>query len=50
MSNVTVDDQNNISLKVHSWGQIMPVPQMGTVSVDSFCKNYYGFVAAKPPA
>lgn len=39
----------NISLKVHSWGAIMPVPAMGTMSVDTFLKNYYGYVAAVPP-
>jgi len=49
MSNVTVDASNNISLKVHSWGKIMPVPQMGTMSADTFCKSYYGYVAATPP-
>lgn len=49
MSKVTADSSNNISFKVHSWGNIMPVPQMATVSVDNFRKNYYGIVAAKPP-
>ena len=50
MSDVSVDASDNISLKVHSWGAIMPVPQLGTVSTSIFCKNYYGYVAAKPPA
>jgi hypothetical protein len=40
----------NVSLKVHSWGKIMPIPALGTMSVDTFLKNYYGYVAAKPPA
>jgi hypothetical protein len=50
MNNVTVDASNNVSLKVHSWGKIMPVPELGTVSASVFCKNYYGYVVAKPPA
>ncbi len=50
MSDVTVDASNNVSLKVHSWGAIMPVPELGVASSSTFCKNYYGYVAATPPA
>jgi len=39
----------NISLKVHSYGMFMPVPATGTMSVETFLKNYYGYVAAVPP-
>jgi hypothetical protein len=49
MSDVTVDTSNNLSMKVHSWGKIMPIPAQGTMSVNTFLKNYYGFVSAKPP-
>jgi len=37
----------NISCRVFSWGDSMPVPESGKLSVDNFLKNYYGFVAAK---
>lgn len=48
MSDVTVAANDNISLKVHSWGKIMPIPELATVSMSTFLKNYYGYVAAKP--
>ncbi len=39
---------DDFSTKVHSWGKIMPVPAIGTMKLDTFLKNYYGYVAAKP--
>jgi hypothetical protein len=41
-------DKDDFTTKVHSWGAIMPVPAVGTMKVDVFLKNYYGYVAAKP--
>ncbi len=33
---------------VHSWGKIMPIPELGTMTLKVFLRNYYGYVAAKP--
>ena len=33
---------------VHSWGNIMPIPELGTMTLNVFLRNYYGYVAAKP--
>ena len=38
----------NISFRVHSWGKIVSVPSAGTLKLDDFEKNYYGYVSAKP--
>ena len=37
-----------ISIRVFSWGRICMVPPTGTLDVDHFCRNFYGFVAALP--
>ena len=50
MSGVSVDAAKNLSLKVQTWGVVKSVPGVGTLSASLFCRNYYGFVAARPPA
>jgi hypothetical protein len=45
---VTITKSDDLETNVHSWGAIMPVPAVGTMKVDVFLKNYYGYVAAKP--
>ena len=37
-----------ISFKVWYWGQLWTIPSTGTLSVDDFRKNYYGYVSAQP--
>lgn len=44
---VTVTGEN-VSLKVHSWGSIYTLPQVGTCSISDMLKNYYGYVSGKP--
>jgi hypothetical protein len=43
---ITIDG-GNIRLDVFSWGDIVNVPEAGTLPVSDFLKNYYGFVAVK---
>jgi hypothetical protein len=37
---------DNIAVKVYSWGKIYEVPPQGTLPVDSFSRNFYGYVSA----
>jgi hypothetical protein len=39
----------SVFINVYTWGDIVRVPQTGTLTMDDFCKNYYGFVAAASP-
>jgi hypothetical protein len=39
---------STISFKVWYWGGLFTVPDVGTLSVDDFEKNYYGYVSAQP--
>jgi hypothetical protein len=43
---------NALSVNVYTWGDIRRVPAAGTLSVDQFCRNFYGYVSAfsAPPA
>ena len=38
----------NISMEVHSWGDKMRIPENGALAVNTFLKNYYGYVAGLP--
>lgn len=44
----TIGD-DSVSLPVHSWGAIHTIPKQSPMSRAMFSKNYYGYVAAKPP-
>jgi hypothetical protein len=35
-------------MRVYSWGKIMTIPDLGTMTADDFCKKFYGYVAARP--
>ena len=40
---------NSVRFKCFTWGDgARSVPQGGTLTLEGFLKNYYGFVAAKP--
>lgn len=39
---------DDISFTAYSWGKINPVPPSGTLTVNDFAKNFYGFVSGKP--
>lgn len=41
-------NNDNISLRVHSWGAMHTVPSTGELKVSDFLKNYYGYVTAIP--
>jgi hypothetical protein len=34
--------------RVYSWGKLMTIPDVGTMTASDFCKNFYGYVAARP--
>jgi hypothetical protein len=38
-----------LSIRVYSWGRIYAVPATGSLTVDHFSRNFYGFVAALFP-
>lgn len=38
-----------IALTLYEWGTRRRVPPTGTLSLDAFCRNFYGYVAAMPP-
>jgi hypothetical protein len=38
----------NVSLAVYSWGDHHKVPEHGTLSIEDFSKNFYGYVSATP--
>jgi hypothetical protein len=50
LNNVSVDGSKNVSLQVQTWGVVKNVPGAGTLAAGHFCRNYYGFVAARPSA
>jgi hypothetical protein len=37
-----------ISLNVYTYGEIMRVPKVGTLSVEEFSRNFYGYVSGQP--
>ena len=37
-----------ISLSVYTWGDIQRVPRAGTLSLDEFSRNFYGYVSGQP--
>lgn len=39
--------KKQVKLTVQSWGKVRNVPQSSSLSLESFLKNYYGFVACK---
>lgn len=39
-----------VALTVYQWGTTRRVPPAGLLDLDRFCRNFYGFVAAMPPA
>jgi hypothetical protein len=45
-----VDGNGNVSTTVWCWGQNWAIPQGGTLSTTGFFRNFYGYIAAKPPA
>jgi hypothetical protein len=46
-ASTTLDRKAKVSFKVYSWGAVRSVPQSGTLSTNSFLKNYYGYIACK---
>jgi hypothetical protein len=46
-SAVTITN-STISFKVWYWGDTWPIPWNGTLGVDDFERNYYGYVSAQP--
>ena len=39
-------NKGNIAIKVYSWGKIFTIPPQGTLPVDGFSRNFYGYVSA----
>jgi hypothetical protein len=37
-----------LSISVYSWGDTQRVPMAGTLAVNHFCRNFYGYVSAFP--
>ena len=37
-----------ISLSVYTWGGIQGFPQVGTLSLEEFSRNFYGYVSGTP--
>jgi hypothetical protein len=42
--------QHGLAISVYQWGSRRRVPPFGELALDRFCRNFYGFVAAMPPA
>jgi hypothetical protein len=41
---------DGITLTLYQWGTTQRVPPFGALRLEPFCHNFYGFVAAMPPA
>ena len=40
--------RDRISLSVYSWGEVQRIPSVGSLSVDEFSRNFYGYVSGTP--
>ena len=50
---VVLDDppeinRDRISLSVYSWGEVQRVPKVGSLSLEEFSRNFYGYVSGTP--
>jgi hypothetical protein len=40
--------RNRISLSVYSWGEIQRAPKVGSLLLEEFSWNFYGYVSGTP--
>jgi hypothetical protein len=40
--------RDRISLSVYSWGEIQSIPKVGSLSLEEFSRNFYGYVSGTP--
>ena len=41
-------ENGRISLSVYTYGEVRRVPRVGTLSLDEFSRNFYGYVSGQP--
>jgi hypothetical protein len=41
-------NRDRISLSVYSWGKVQRVPSVGTLSLEEFSRNFYGYLSGTP--